>query len=946
MGRWSANDIVSFGPFRLYPARRLLERNGVPVGLSSRALDILIALVTRPGEVISKKELELTVWAGLTVEDSGLRVHVAGLRKVLCDGRDGIRYVANVPSRGYCFVAPVTYGQISKADRREPGLHASFHNLPTRISTVIGRTSAIGEISRRLLEQRIVTVVGMGGIGKTTVAVAAAQEVAPHFGNVFYVDLAPLGDGRLVPSTLASVLGLIIQSNDPMPALVNFLRGKNGLVVFDNCEHVIETVASLIEGIIQGVTGVHILATSREPLRTRGESVIRLPSLDCPLASPNLTSAEAMAFPAVQLFVERAHESSNSFNFEDAIAPAIAEICNRLDGIPLAIELAAGRVEAFGVSGLCEGLNDVFALLIGGHRGALPRHQTLHATLEWSYRLLSSTEQATLRRISIFRASFTLPSAVTVAAFSGLSPRDVTDGVASLVMKSLVAADAAHAGTRYRLPQTTRAYANEILATNDEAAPLTERHARHCLDLLERAEWEWGLTPKQKWMAAYASRIDDIRAALDWAFSPDGDLLVGVSLAASSAPTWFALSLVDEYCTRLERAVHRMRGTDLEDSELEMKLTMWLIATITNIRGYGSDLVAAAKRVLHIASVHNAPHYQLGALRELVRERLLKGDYHGCFAHSKRFAEVATAAGNQSALSTVDLLLGLTLHLVGYQRQALERLRRALDANISGIRVAPNIFHEYDDEGALLGRMARVLWLRGFPDQAMRLVDDAVQRSLNLGHPPAVYHTLGFAACPVAFWVGDIAAMKRYVSLSRQNLSEISSRYSESWHLCCEFALSLRENGCAPQFRRERQAVLKAAIGSFALDHFVTLHEEVVDAASSARAQRGEAGWCAAELIRAKGSQILKSQGRKAASEAKALFRQAIRISRHDGALSWELRAAISLARLSAGERHYDEAYETLAPVYARFTEGFATRDLMIADGLLQEFDRLRAKAS
>jgi predicted ATPase len=381
---------------------------------------------------------------------------------------------------------------------------------------------------------RIVTIVGPGGVGKTTVAIAVARGLIGAYGqSVRFVDLASLLDPRLVPNALAAALGLEIRSEDPIPGLLAALRGKPMLLVLDNCEHVVEAAAALAVEVLNGAPGLQILATSREPLRMEGEHTHRLSSLESPPASARLTAAQALSFPAVQLFVERAAAASSAFTFGDEQAPLIADICRRLDGIPLAIELAAARIDAFGVHGVAGHLDQCLQLLAGGSRAALPRHQTFRATLDWGHDLLPAPERMVLRRLAAFGRGFTLEAASAVAAGAEITGPEVVECVANLVTKSLIAADVEGPLPRYRLSETTRAYALEKLSDSGELEQVKRRHTECYHNLVQRAEVCCD-TPAAEWLAG----IDAARAAR--AFSPVGDALIGSAPPVGSKPAWLA----------------------------------------------------------------------------------------------------------------------------------------------------------------------------------------------------------------------------------------------------------------------------------------------------------------------------------------------------------------------------------------------------------------------
>ena len=346
----SAERAISFGPFRLLPAQRLLLEDETPVRLGSRALEILVALIEGAGELVSKAELIARLWPDTFVDENTLRVHVAGLRKALGDGQPGRRYLANVPGRGYRFVAQIDHSEPAAPSIAKRAVTDRDHNLPVSQSRAVGRADVISALLEQLPRWRFLTIVGGGGIGKTTVALALAEALLPAYEHgVRLVDLAPVNDPRFVPNALGTALGVAVNSEDAIRQLTDFLGDKQLLVILDSCEHVVEAAAVLAEQLLAGAPGIHILATSREPLRAEGERVHRLSPLESPAPSTDITAAEALAFPAVRLFVERAAAIQDGFELSDADAPIVADICNKLGGIALAIELAAARVDAFGI---------------------------------------------------------------------------------------------------------------------------------------------------------------------------------------------------------------------------------------------------------------------------------------------------------------------------------------------------------------------------------------------------------------------------------------------------------------------------------------------------------------------------------------------------------------------------------------------------------------------
>ena len=446
-------------------------------------------------------------------------------------------------------------------------------NLPEPISGLIGRDAELGEILDLSASHRLVTLTGAGGIGKTRLGFEAARHQLAKFADgVWAIELAPLSDPDLVPVTVATALGLELASGTASPqSVANALRSKQLMLVLDNCEHVVDAAAQMAEALLRASPAVRVIATSREPLRSEGEWLCPVPPLAVP-PDDGPASEDPLRYGAVQLFHERARAATANFASDARTASAIAGICRRLDGIPLAIELAAARAASLGIEGLAAGLDDRFRLLAQGRRTALPRQQTLRGTLDWSYELLTKPERVALHRLAIFMGGFTLGDAKAVATDDGVSASEVDDCVASLVAKSLVTADFGDGTPRYQLLKTTRAYALEKLVQSGEFDVVARRQARHYLDLFERADREADARPTDQWLAGYVSRIDNVRAALDWSFSPGGDASIGVALGAAAVWLWMHLSLMDECRARVERALAAIDAGTGRDAHREMRL--------------------------------------------------------------------------------------------------------------------------------------------------------------------------------------------------------------------------------------------------------------------------------------------------------------------------------------------------------------------------------------
>jgi predicted ATPase len=477
-----------------------------------------MALIEGQGAVVSKEAMIGRVWPNRIVEESSLHVQISALRNAFGADRDLIRTISG---RGYQFtgeIRTVAANPDTQAVARTVDAVSAVPrprtNLPEPVSELIGRGVEFEEILDLTAAHRLVSLTGAGGIGKTRLGLEVARHLLPKFPDgVWAIELAPLSDPDLVPATVATALGLDLAGDVVSPERVaNALAAKQFLLVLDNCKHLVGAAASMAEALLRANPAAQVMATSREPMRAEGDCLYRVPSLAVPTEGSQ-HAEDLMQYGAVRLFVARARAAEPQFSPDGRVAAAIAAICRRLDGIPLAIELAAARTNAFGVEELAARLDDCFQLLTDGRRTALPRHQTLRATLDWSYQLLPEPERVVLRRLAIFAGGFTLQAASTIAAIGEIASTDIIDGAANLVAKSLVAADLGGATGWYRLLETTRAYALEKLRQSGEFAQLARRHAEYCRDLFERAEVELETRPASEWLAAYGRRIDNLRGA-------------------------------------------------------------------------------------------------------------------------------------------------------------------------------------------------------------------------------------------------------------------------------------------------------------------------------------------------------------------------------------------------------------------------------------------------
>lgn len=937
-------DVFSFGPFRLAAGERLLTRDGAPVDLGARALDILVALVSRPNEPVGKRELMAEVWPDVTVEEGSLRFHIAGLRKALGDGQDGARYITTLPGRGYCFVAPVLRSA-------PPAQAASFTGatfLPARLARMVGREEEIRALASQLAAARFVTVVGPGGVGKTTVAAAVAHELLEAFaGAALFVDFGLLTDPRLVPVAVASMLGLPIQSEDPVPRLVAHLRDRRCLLVLDSCEHVIDGAAGLAADIFRAAPEVHILATSREALRVEGEQVHPLAPLASPPEDAALTAAAAGAFPAIRLFLERAAAAGAPLELSDADAALVAEICRRLDGVALAIELAAGRVQAYGLRQTAALLDQRLPLSWPGQRNAPPRQRTLQATLDWSYGLLSEAERLVLRRLAVFVGPFTMEAALGVVTGGTVDDAMLFGAIDSLVAKSMVATRPVGAMMRYRLLDTTRAYALQI-AGEAERADLAARHAGYYRRWLEQLGGDWPTLSNAAVRGPYLSAMNNVRAALEWCFGPGGDAGLGIALAAAAAPVFLAMSLLTECRRWSERAIDAL-DDGLRGGAEEMHLQAALGMALMFLQG-GSDAARAAlERGLAIAEARGDALGQLVVLGPLHMFHLRTGAFDIALELGKRSAALAGAVEDPTAAALAHFLHGISLHLAGDLAGACAALEAALRHQPGGPR-ASTIYLGFEGQNLSEVILARTLWLQGHPAQAAEHARRAVREAERMDHPVTLSVAMLWAIT-VFLWTGDLRSAEQHVEWFTARAGTHSLGPYLAVGRALAGALAIRRGdaeagvealqGCLEALHQARYEVLTTAL-EIALAEGLAATGRAAEGLSLVEATirrveaRGDLVY-RPELLRVKGRLL---QATPQAAGAEACFRQSLDWSRRRRALAWELRAATDLASLLASEGRRSEAAALLRPVFDRFTEGAETADLQAAARLQATLDQ------
>ena len=955
MCKASANLVYVCDQWEIDLGRRELRSRGIAVPLGGRAFEVVTVLVQSASEFVTKDDLMDRVWPGAIVGEGTLHVHISAVRKALGQDRGllktasgrGYRLLGNWnPQQRQATARPIYSSPIRTSGSPRP------NNFPPLITRLVGRAAACQVVRDLISAYRVVTLTGPGGIGKTSLAIKAVRYLLPDFEDGgWLVELASLSDPSLVASTVASTLGLKLSGEISAESVARAVGGRHLVLVLDNCEHVIDAVANLAETLTRLCPRTTIVATSREVLRIEGESVYRVPPLEVPAlgqAAPDYI----MQYSAVELFVARIKALNAGFTPTAEDLASIATICLHLDGIPLAIEFAAARAAVLSVEGVAAGLRDRFALLTAGRRTALPRHRTLRATLDWSHELLPETERRLLRRLAVFAGGFTVDAAASVMTATGFDASAVLDGIANLVAKSWVALDKSGGNARWALLETIRAYTLEKLAENNESDDAQRRHAAYFRDLFAPQVQGARSFLSDEDLARHVREIDNVRAALDWSFSSAGDHAIGVDLTAAYAPVWRYLSLMRECRECCERALLGLEPHGTSNMSARMQLQIALAATMFVTMGPADRAKTLLTEALETADALNDLDAQAAALSLLISIYVFREEYDKARIAAQRVEQIAHRVGDPIHLRFAYQQMGSMLVWRGRPREAQQYLERVLRfPAVTGGRRSVN-YYSSNDYAAARAMLARVLWIQGLTDQALDEARLSMKELQGTDHPLQFCRILDQGICRIATMTGDFATADREI----ERLIEVARRWNAPlWETAGHFLkgkllvergefaqglLVLRDafetcdrTGWHISYGEYKGALALGLAGTGRLDEaLVALDEAMAEDREGADGH----GWYAPELLRIKGEVLLQRAADQLVLAAEDCFDQAAQMARQQDALFWELRVALSVARLrvSQGRRH--EARALLASVYDRFTEGFTTADLQAARTLLE----------
>jgi predicted ATPase len=808
------------------------------------------------------------------------------------------------------------------------------------LTRTVGREDAITGIQTELTAHKFITIVGPGGIGKTTVAVAIAHAMRPIFnGQVRFLDLSPLGDASLIAPAVATLFGLAVQTDDVVPTLIERLRAAPTLLVLDGCEHLIEGAAALAEKLFHGVSTLHLLATSREAMRVEGENVHELAALASPPEDHRIFASGALKYPAVQLLVDRVQATSGHFELSDADAPIAAGICRRLDGIALAIEFAAGRVGIYGLRDTASMLDNHLNMSWAGRRTAMARHQTLNATLEWSYDLLERSERLVLSRLSAFSGGFTLEAAVAVVADEKVDEARVSDCLWELRSKSLIATDGQE--SRLRLLDTTRAFASRRLAESHEEGLFRRRHALYFSDLFRQGT----SMAASGWPKTLAVEVDNLRAALNWAFASEGDAKIGVDLAATSASSWMGMALLTECRDWMMKAVDRLKGAN-SGTRQEMVIHSALASCMMFTGGMTEESYATWTKTHLLAKGLGDIEHQLVSLLVLWAHKIRLPRYTEAIELAERCGEVAQKTGDRGAIAMANYMRGISYHHTGRLLQAENCLEMSLHHDDEASRQALIKRFGYDRKVDALMILSSVVWLRGSPDHARRLNQMSLAEARQLGH--AVPLCVALAGASFNAYLTD-PDDDRTGALADEMIDHAGKYGVDSYH---GFGLAMQALGRVRRGDTETAAELfYSGLEKLSAARYGVFHPILQAEFARCLAVAGRAGQAIAVFERAKinlddesqlhAPELFRIRGELALSNNEGLavsrgyFLRAIETSDRQGSLSWTLRAATSLAIAEKSGPTAERARSLLRATHAKFRDTADTFDLTLATRVL-----------
>ncbi|WP_157605687.1 ATP-binding protein [Rheinheimera sp. SA_1] len=895
-------NAFQFGAFLLCPSARILQYNGCNIRMGSRAFDILAALVSAQGDVLTLRELTQVAWPHSIVEESNVRVQVANIRRVLENCCADKRYIASVAGRGYSFVESVVLVS--------PQPVSALMQIPMPQQEIVGRQQCISELSELVLQHRLVTLVGAAGAGKTTLALRVAHELSQKLNEAaFFVDLSTVNCAETAEVALALAFGFKTSGADLLPGLLEFLATKKALVLLDNCEHLLAEITCICAQIMEKTTAIRILVTSREAFRAQHEFVYLVRPLLTPPQTAVLTAQQALLWPAIQLFMLRANEGGAQYHLNDVDAPDVAELCQRLDGNPHAIGLVASRVATYGIKGLAELLSNQFALHWQGRRDVCPRQQTVEAMIGWSHNLLAERDQQVLYRLAIFNGEFSIDAAVAVVSDVQNDTFAVNEAIANLADKFLVTVSFSHDQTQIRLFETTKAFALVRLSRHPDKDQIAYRHALYYAGQLRQFVGEQSISNQHDIRAKQIPEIGNIRAALKWSYTTGLDLGLASEISCMAAPLFLELSLLRESKSCCERALSLLPASH-QATDTELSLLASLAITYYSAGDYDGEMTNVVERGLQLARLlQDMPsifHFMAG----LHLAMMANGRFEDSLLVAKQYANEALKCGDQHETVIMHWMLGSSEHFLGQQAVAAEHFATAQAL----VNRQPLRYFEAKERIVANLATARASWMMGQADiavqQALAAIDDSR------------YHPDSFYLCATLCF--PILLSNKLYALSEHLIQEMDNAASDYKmavrHLVIHFLQGLLSHSkgemTAAQFHLQHTVdmLVPPKMSVVRVDALQALAEALcsndlqqqalctIDEAINLAEKTGGI-YNLADLFRTK-VEVIMSMHEPDQAAVDELLRQALTCAQHQAATGWEQKIRFTMFRLHIPMKH------------------------------------------
>jgi len=886
-----SSTLLRFDAFELHDEPLRLFKDGAPCALGDKTLRILRVLAEAAGCLVSHEDLLRKVWPAGDIGKGNLRVHVHALQKALGPAADGRPRIINQPGQGYRFVQDVVSSDVPppQAATAPAARGARMPPLPARVTRLVASGKTIDSMVDAFASARALVISGTGGTGKTSIAVALAERLAPDFRDgVCLVDLSGADDGRGLARAVAAALGLPSAGDNAEPQLLDALQPLELLLLLDNCEHLAPDVARLGNLLLAACAGVRLLVTSRCGVRVHGARGWRLEPLELPRSDVMAsTPAEALSSPAVQLFIERALDAPPPGQWQPQLLGEIVEVCRRLDGLPLAIELAATYARTLGFAALRDGPHDRILRLPLGPR-TNTRHTSLGALLDRGWALLRSQAADLLARLAVFEGLFDLEGVAALARPLDLPLSDTVALLEELVDGSWIVAEQHHAMWQYRMLRTTRLHALTRLRAHGAELRARRDHAIHLCLRLQAPEADSALpedaTPS--W-AIRAVAIDDVRAALDWFAGQPGDSGLVAELTIASAPLWSGAARLGQFAARVESALRQIADEGLAGGEQEMKLRMLKAALEFNVVATSPERTRALHRALSIARERGARGVEMTALWNMMRVENILGNYD---AMNGYIDQIVALADTDDEFETA-----LIFRLRALAESRCGRLRQSLMFGKEAIRYARAQAGRhrarlgYNPHAAAMANQALTLFVCGRIAESRDALDAALAGLSSMRNPASLCYVLADNAVPLAVWAGDLALARSRIERLAETAHEHGFPFYSDLAQAQALALQVLQDPSPAMLARARSAFARQH--QFHKELLITIAPDLVDAVSVDRARRGRSGWSSAEILRAAALHPAAAGLPATPDIRQALLSEAASTAARQGAATWEILA-------------------------------------------------------